>query len=125
MSNPAPLQPATHFPAILGQVLAWLREHKGVTQGAMAERMGVSHPTWSRVERGEAPLRIPQLAAAARLLDADPAEVLRLAERARADAERRGVRVLEERPPDWLVAGAIVIGAAALAALIGALLAKR
>lgn len=125
MASTPPLRPATHYPAITGQVIAWLREQAGMLQGEMAQRLGISHPVWSRIERGELPLKLSTIAAAATLLGTTPGHIVELADEARRDAERRGVRVLDEKPMSPLVAGAIVVGAVALAALISDLMSRR
>lgn len=48
-------------PALNGQRLQALRELEGLTQGALAERLGTSQPAISQIEKAERPLR-PELA---------------------------------------------------------------
>lgn len=122
-ATPKFLKPTTHFDAMLGQVLAWLREQQGWAQGEMARRVGVSHPVWSRIERGEAGLSSNRLRVAAGVLGTTPAQIHALAAQATTGVEDQGVAVVDQRPSDWVVAGAIVVGIAAVAALVAALLA--
>ena len=50
VSSRTALRPATHYPAIAGQVLAWLRGRRGWSQGELARRLGVSRQTINAVE---------------------------------------------------------------------------
>jgi transcriptional regulator with XRE-family HTH domain len=55
----------------LGRLLADERERQGISQGALARRLGVSAPNLSRIERG-ADLRASTLVEIARALGLEP-----------------------------------------------------
>ena len=61
---------------IAGQVLARFRRERGVGQLALAEALGVSQATWSRVEKGTSPLTVEQLSHAAELLGVRAGDVI-------------------------------------------------
>lgn len=52
------------------------RKHKGLTLQRLAERVGTTHATLSRLERGEHPYSQAMLEALAEALGADPASLL-------------------------------------------------
>lgn len=52
------------------------REHRGLTLEQLAERVGTTHATLSRVERGMTPYSQPMLEALAEELTTDPASLL-------------------------------------------------
>lgn len=54
-------------------VLRAARKRRGLTQQQVASQLGISEPTYRRVESGEAALHIPQLRALARVLELAPA----------------------------------------------------
>ncbi len=45
----------------LGRRIAQLRETQGLTQGDLADRVGMSQPRWSNIERGETDARLSTL----------------------------------------------------------------
>lgn len=55
----------TTFSAVLGVVLSNLRKERGVEQGEMAERMGISQASYSRLESGKSAFSIDQMYQAA------------------------------------------------------------
>lgn len=120
----ASLQPATTYPTVVGKVLGYLRERKGLDQAALAKAVGVSQPTWSRIENGQSALTVDQLARAATALHMQTGQVLAMVDESTAKLERRGVRVEHKRPSEDVSPGLVLIGAAALTALLVAILAK-
>ncbi|TBW48513.1 XRE family transcriptional regulator [Marinobacter halodurans] len=58
----------TSFSAVLGVVLSNLRKSKGVEQGDMAARMGLSQPSYSRLESGKSAFSVDQMFQAAKAL---------------------------------------------------------
>ena len=52
------------------------REHRGLTLEQLAERIGTTHATLSRIERGLQPYSQPMLEAIAEGLSTDPASLL-------------------------------------------------
>ncbi|HEX3468788.1 MAG TPA: helix-turn-helix transcriptional regulator [Candidatus Elarobacter sp.] len=57
--------------ASIGRLLAEERERQGISQGALAKRLGVSAPNLSRIEHG-ADLRVSTLVDVARALGFEP-----------------------------------------------------
>jgi len=117
-----PLIPATDYPAIVGLVVQSLRERKALQQAELAQRIGTSQPTVSRIERGTAMMSLEQLVALARALDSTPGAILTQADRVAERARKRGVHIRSERAPTTAPNGEVLIGAAALLLLVGAVL---
>lgn len=59
----------TSYSAVLGVVLSNLRKSMGIEQGEMAERMGLSQPSYSRLESGKSAFSVDQMFQAANALD--------------------------------------------------------
>lgn len=118
------MKPATTYPAIIGGVLARLRNGRGLDQGKMAESVGVGQSTWSRVENGASALTIEQLATAAAVLGARPSEILAMADRSAADLRQRGIVVQLKRQSELTETELVLIGATALTILLAAILGK-
>ena len=114
----------TSYSAIVGQVLFNLRQERDIKQGDMAVAVNIGQSTWSRIEKGEVALSIDQLARAAARLGCLPSDVLRWADQAAQQIKQEErVEVLNDRPVDVKEksnAGALLLGAGALAALIWA-----
>lgn len=118
------MKPATTYPAIIGGILARLRNERGLDQGKMAESVGVGQSTWSRVENGVSALTIEQLAAAAAVIGARPSEILAMADRSAADLRQRGIVVQPKRQSELTETELVLIGATALTILLAAILGK-
>ncbi len=121
----ANLKPATTYPAIVGRILVDLRKRAGIGQDVVAGAMGITQSTLSRVERGESALTVEQLARAANSLDLNASAVLAKAESAVLELNAQGIEVSFERSKSEIDAGLVLIGAAALGALIAAILSKK
>lgn len=119
------LKPGTSYPAVVGGVLVKLRNQQGVRQGDLAQAVGVTQATWSRIENGSSALTIEQMGLAAARLGMLPAQVLELADRAVGQLQQRGVRVEPTRSAANIDSGTALIGAAALGALIAAVFLKK
>jgi len=119
------LKPGTSYPAVVGSVLVKLRAQRGVRQADLAQAVGVTQATWSRIENGSSALTIEQLGLAASRLGLLPSQILRLAEEAVDELQQRGVRVEQTRNAVSLDSGTALIGAAALGALIAAVFLKK
>jgi len=116
--------PAATYAGVVGQVLVLARQKIGLGQAELAAAVGVSQPTWSRIERGTQALTIEQLHAAATRLGVEPSAILARAERVSEHLRSQGVKVVRYRqvdPADGLVA----IGLAALAVMALAALTKK
>lgn len=118
-------RPATTYPAVVGYVLAWHRDHAGLTQQELARQMSMSPSTWSRIERGESALTMDQLAAVAQVLEVEPSRVLQDADNVVAQLAKRGVQVERRRVPDAIGAGLALLAGAALVSLVAAALKDR
>lgn len=118
------LKPATTYPAIVGNILGYLRNQRGLDQGQLAKIVGVTQSTWSRIERGLSGLTVDQLAAAAQALGVKPEQIVAWADQATGRLEKQGVKVELKRASNNLGPGLVLIGAAALALLLAAILSK-
>lgn len=118
------LKPGTSYPAVVGSVLVNLRNQQGIRQGDLAQAVGVTQATWSRIENGSSALTIEQLGTAASRLGILPSQILVLADQAVQQLQQRGVQVEPTRGSASLDSGTAMIGAAALGALIAAVLLK-
>lgn len=113
------LVPAATYPAIVGQVLASLRERHEMSQAELAGAAGLKQAAWSKIERGHTALNVEQLMQVARTLDMKPWQILRAADEAAEHVAEEGIKV-EPKRIDPIAAGAVLISAAALGGLVGA-----
>ena len=118
-------RPATTYPAVVGYVLGWHRDQASMNQNELAQLMGMSPSTWSRIERGESALTMDQLAAVAQVLEVEPGRILRDADNVARQLTRRGVQVERKRVPDAIGAGLALLAGAALVALVSSALNER
>lgn len=119
------LKPGTSYPAVVGGILVKLRTQQGVRQGELAQAVGVTQATWSRIENGSSALTIEQVGLAAAKLGMLPCQVLELADKAVKQLQQHGVRVEPTRSAATIDSGTALIGAAALGALIAAVFLKK
>ena len=108
----------TSYPALVGAVLAALRDGRGMTQAAVAAALGVAGSTWSRVEAGTTALAVDQLARVAAILDVAPASVLKAADRGRDAAAEQQIRVEDERVAPGQLPGYVVVPITTLRELV-------
>jgi len=118
------LKPGTSYPAVVGSILVKLRNQQGVRQGDLAQAVGVTQATWSRIENGSSALTIEQIGMAASKLGMLPNQILVLADQAVEQLRQRGVCVEPTRSSASLDSGTALIGAAALGALVAAVFLK-
>jgi transcriptional regulator with XRE-family HTH domain len=90
----------TTYRAVLGSLLASLREERRLTQDAVAKMVGVSAPTWSRIEKGDNPLTTEQLRRAAIGMEMTASAILALEEATVAELAGRGIDVREDLSRD-------------------------
>ena len=119
------LKPATTYPAIVGRILVSLRKNAGIGQDQLAEAIGITQSTLSRVERGESALTVEQLARAAQRLGDKASNILEKADDAVEELNSQGINVQYERARSGVDTGLVLIGAAALGALIAVVLSKK
>lgn len=105
--------------AVLGAVIASLRNTAGLKQSDLGEVAGVGPSTWSRIEKGESGLSIDQLRLIARALGYTPGEILDMAEAAELEAQGKGIDV----QPLGTSITSIALGAAVIPVLGNALVA--
>jgi transcriptional regulator with XRE-family HTH domain len=115
----------TSYAAVVGRVLDSLRTERDMKQGALAESVGVGQSTWSRIEKGEVAISIDQLARAAAALGINPSDILLWADQVVASfTEEKHGTVLTDKPAEikknGIGAGALLLGAGALAAIVWA-----
>jgi transcriptional regulator with XRE-family HTH domain len=116
---------ATTYPAIVGRLLETMRKQKGLDQAQLAAAIGVTQSTWSRVENGTVAVSVEQLSKVARALKSAPGAILDQADTVERVLRMRGIRVETERIDDPIDMGLLLIGAAALSALIILILASK
>lgn len=112
------LKPATTYPMVVGKVLGYLRDQKGLGQKDLADAMGVTQPTLSRIENGQSALTVDQLALAASILKVSSDQILTMVDRSVESLKKQGVKVEHKKPSEEISPGLVLIGAAALAALL-------
>lgn len=123
MSNNLPLNETT-YPAIVGRILAAHREERQIEQSDIANQIGVSQSTWSRIERGETALTVEALARAAKVLGVSSSSVLDDADRAKEGLAQMDVKVLMDRPRSGGETALLLLSGAVLGFLIAKALAK-
>jgi transcriptional regulator with XRE-family HTH domain len=112
------------YALVLGRVIAGLRERKKISQGELAERVGITQPTLSRIERGQGQPDAFTLTKIADVLGVSVGELMAYVEKSLARTEhatrsalgttgqdRKGTR-------DWWETAITVAGAAGLAGLV-------
>ncbi|MCU7928725.1 MAG: helix-turn-helix domain-containing protein [Candidatus Thiodiazotropha sp. (ex Dulcina madagascariensis)] len=123
----------TSYSALLGQIIGSLRLQKGLEQADLAQALGISQASYSRLEGGKAQWSIDQLMAASKILGLEVGHILQILERRVADlAEAANVEVIstsransrgaEERKN---TSGGAFLTGAALGALLATLITRR
>jgi predicted transcriptional regulator len=119
------LYPETTYQAVIGRVLVKIRKELDKEQSFLSTNVGVTQPTWSRIERGESSFTVEQLAKAADCLQIKPSTILSETEKAVRDLKKQGVVVrMEKISENKGVSTGAVIGIAALSALVGSAITK-
>jgi transcriptional regulator with XRE-family HTH domain len=123
----------TTYSAVLGVVLSNLRAEKDVDQGVLANRMGLSQASYSRLESGKATFSLDQMYQAADALELTGEEICNRVNNMVAVLNKSGTKVIPQvrsntrqaksKEPDSK-AGAVLAGAA-LGALIVALVNRK
>jgi transcriptional regulator with XRE-family HTH domain len=119
------LKPETSYQAIIGRVIVKIRKALNVEQSALAENVGVTQSTWSRIERGDSAFTVEQLAKAADYLRINSSTILSETECAINSLKKQGVQIQYGKISENknLSTGA-AIGIAALGALVGIAITK-
>ena len=107
----------TTYQAVLGRLIAQKRQEKQMDQGEMAEAVGVSRSTWSRIEAGDSALNLDQLAKAANKLGLSLGALMVEADEIADALRKQDVEVLDGR--DQTSAARVGKTAAATVAFLG------
>lgn len=116
------LQPATTYGAVMGSVLAIRRKNLHMEQTQLAEQLGMTQASWSRIESGITPITLDTLSQASAVLRVAPTQILQQADQAVARLSKQGVRVEYGSTKELLKVGVPLIAAIALIALVVAAL---
>lgn len=115
----------TTYSAIIGNVIKQLRDTQSITQGNMADKMGISQAAWSKLESGKSTLSTAQLAKVADLLHVPANQIMQYADDAVINFKAEGMTVTYDNKEAENI-GLMLLGAAAIGALIAAVvLGKR
>jgi transcriptional regulator with XRE-family HTH domain len=106
---------ALAYPAVVGQILAQVREQRSEKQGDVATRVGLSQSAYSRLEKGDSVMNLAQLHKVCAELGVTPGSVLQRADLLEQQLKAQGVQVQHEKPDD---AAALLVGLGLLAALL-------
>ncbi len=115
----------TTYPALVGKVLAIQRESQEADQINFATQMGLTQSSWSRIERGVATINSEQLNKAAQLLNTSAGNLLHQADMLKEAFEAKGGKVIEKKEAETLSPGMKLVGAAAIAALLFAIVKNK
>ncbi len=113
----------TTYPALVGSILATLRKQEDppLTQQQVADAVGVSVSTWSRIETGETALTVEQLAMAASTLGTSPGAILGAADIKLIELWEKGIATAWQREEQQAVASSMIrLTGSSLARSIGA-----
>jgi len=121
----------TTYSAVLGVVLANLRKERGIEQSEMAERMGLSQASYSRLEGGKSAFSVDQMFQAAISLNISGEELNQRLNSTVLRLQANGITVMPQLRGNTTQArqegagvGHVLVGAALGALLIG-LLSKK
>ena len=119
------------YSAVVARLIANHRQVKGIEQAEMAARLGITPPSYSRVETGQTALTVDTLFSIAAVLELDVAVLMKEAQNViakvqstpAANVQMAALARSNTKGAEDGTTGAFVTGAA-LGALIGALLAS-
>ena len=122
----------TTYQAVLGRLIAQKRQEKQMDQGEMAEAVGVSRSTWSRIEAGESALNLDQLAKAANKLGLSLGALMIEADEIADELRKQDVEVLDGRDQTsaarfgkTAAATVAFLGGAVLGGIVAAIMADK
>ncbi len=84
------------YSAIFGVVLSNLRKQKNLEQGDMAEKMGLSQASYSRLESGKSAFTIDQMYQAASALEMTGNEIIMEVDRYSSHLKEDGINVVSQ-----------------------------
>jgi transcriptional regulator with XRE-family HTH domain len=111
------IRPTISYGALVGQVILRRRKLAKLDQSALAEALGISQSAYSRLEKGESSMTLPQLRSIALRLGCSSTDLIRDADQLETHLQISGVTVTEQKDDQ---PGAILLALGILAALIAA-----
>jgi transcriptional regulator with XRE-family HTH domain len=112
------MQTVTNYPTIVGKIIAQIRDQRGLRQEDLAQAMGVTQTTLSRIETGQSSISVEHLRLASHHLGVRPNQILADADNNETILQSRGMTIMFGRDNQDLPPAAIFLGGAALAALL-------
>lgn len=122
------MQMETTFQAVLGRVIAQLREERHHDQTWLADHVGITRSAWSKVENGKTGIPAAVLIKVGDALKIPASEILARAEGVAKRLEKEGVKVYRDAASAKKSGGAglgvvAFLGAAVLGGVVGKMLA--
>jgi transcriptional regulator with XRE-family HTH domain len=114
-SQASPSKPAIPYTALVGQVILQHRNRRGLHQNELAGALGITQSAYSRIEKGDTTISIPQLRVMARRLGVDASVLLEEADALAKRLRAQGVEVSDEK---GVHPAAILIALGILAAIL-------
>lgn len=114
------------FSALVGFVIVSIRKEKLLEQGVIAQKMGITQASYSRLENGKSALSVDQLYAVSKVLEITIDDLFYAISKALSQAQAQGINVIsptrgstkgDENNPN--TAATLLTGAAIGAALMG------
>jgi len=119
-------QQVVSYSGVVGWALQQKRNERGLSQAAVGAHLGVSQPTWAKIEKGIIPIQVIQLAQFAELVQTRLSSIFDDVDHTITMLDQQGTVVIYERSPTQAEAGQgnWVLGAA-LGSLVMAALMHR
>jgi len=89
----------TTYNGIVGAVLRQRREQMGLEQSQIAQRLGLTQSSYSRIESGKTSLTLLQLSDMAQHFGMNPHGFVAQVEHIKIDMQRQGIEVSPEKAP--------------------------
>lgn len=112
--NYQPSNFGTTYPAIVGKVLTDLRSQQSIQQKDLANAVGITQATWSRIESGQTSVTLEHLRSAAQALNVSPSHILGIADQTEMEVSFQGISVVETKSAQELHPGLVLLAGAAL-----------
>jgi len=117
-----PIHNVTTYNSIIGALLRRNREQIGLEQGAISQKIGLTQPSYSRIESGKTSLTLAQLSAIAPHFNVRPADFIDQVEQMKISMKRQGIEVLDGQSTGAAAGVTNIIIGAALVAVVAQLL---
>ena len=117
---------ATSYAAILGQMIKQLRESKNADQADLANHLGVSVMTISRIENGDTVLDVPQMEKAASFFNMDATDFFENSLKIKKKAEKQNYTVFQNKKEINKHSNVALLSVAAIVGIVaGIMLSKK